>query len=334
VLSSHVKLAVFEQLMEDDSDLIPGFDEKVRNYFPARIRKEFADAIPSHMLYKSIGMTVATTEVTGDTGALYFPTLMELTGVSPAVCAKAWYRAFGLVGGERIRRDLEACDAPLESQYKAWVAVTDAILGIVSLWLTPGEPSVTDEDLSAIRDVLTHLGRLHGTAHEAALRARAEAHIGRDIPPSLANRIALIGEATVAHEINRVHRSRRKLVNSITRYLAIGEASRILPVIRALETRRARGGWDPVATGILRNRYVMLLRQLCDAVAVGPEVRLGVDRLAVRLGRGVLSELQAEMDRVLGGEQQNLAALLVAEERVRARLAETEQRPRAAATGK
>jgi len=123
-------------------------------------------------------------------------------------------------------------------------------------------------------------------------------------------------------------------VNSITRYLAIGEASRILPVIRALETRRARGGWDPVATGILRNRYVMLLRQLCDAVAVGPEVRLGVDRLAVRLGRGVLSELQAEMDRVLGGEQQNLAALLVAEERVRARLAETEQRPRAAATGK
>ena len=101
------------------------------------------------------------------------------------------------------------------------------------------------------------------------------------------------------------------------RYLSLGEASRLLPAIRALESRKAEGGWDPVAIGILRNRYILLLRSLQDAVDVSHEVRLGVDRVATRLGRGDLKSLRQLMAHLLG-DHPGVSALLVAEERVRA----------------
>ncbi|MEC8422124.1 MAG: hypothetical protein VX000_00030, partial [Myxococcota bacterium] len=86
-------------------------------------------------------------------------------------------------------------------------------------------------------------------------------------------------------------------------------------------------GWDPVAIGILRNRYLHLMRALVAAVDIGPEVRLGIDRVATRLGRGELKRLMELMDHILG-ERPDIAALLVAEERVRAWAAEQSDKPR------
>ena len=111
--------------------------------------------------------------------------------------------------------------------------------------------------------------------------------------------------------------------NVIVRYLAIGEASRLLPSIRALLVRPTQDRWDPVAMGILRNRYTLLMRQLFAQVPVGDDAKLGIDRLAqnlARQGTGPLAGLQAEMDQILGDDP-GLATLLVAEERVRGWLA-------------
>ena len=103
----------------------------------------------------------------------------------------------------------------------------------------------------------------------------------------------------------------------MVRYLAVGNASRVLGAIKTLESRPAKGRWDPMAMGILRNRYYDLLQGLVDKVKVGPELRLSVDRVAHQLYWNQLKSQADEMDSILG-EAPDLGALLVAEDRMRA----------------
>jgi len=321
VLQAHVKMHVFKELNSSDPALIPGFEDKVLGYFPDRIATDFADRIRSHMLYRDIGMTVVVGEVVGDAGALYFPMVSELTGQPMVRIARAWYRALDLIGAEQLRIDLNASGAPLETLYKAWVPVTRAAMGLVTLWLAPGEPGEDAEDMDTIRAVLARLGEMHGTAHEGRIESRMDEFGGTSIPMVVRKRIALLGELAAAREIARSHTADESLDDAIVRYLSLGESSRLLPAVRALETRKAKGGWDPVAIGILRNRYVLLIRELESAVDVRREVRLGIDRVATRLGRRELKPLRELMAHLLG-DRPDVSALLVAEERVRAWIAD------------
>ncbi len=317
VLQAHVKMHVFKELNVSDPSILPNFDEKVLGYFPQTVREKYPDQIAKHMLRRDIGMTVVVNEIVGDNGALFFPMVSELTGQPMVRIAHAWYLASDLVGAKAIRADLNATGAPLDVLYRAWVQVTDAIMGLVTQWLAPGEPGADAEDRELIRLALARIGSLRGTAHEARIDARADAFNGTAIPEDLRRRIALLGELSVAREVARGFDGSMELDDALVSHLALGEASRLLPAIRALESRKASGGWDPVAIGILRNRYVALLRQLQQTVDVQREVKLGVDRVAARLGRGELAPLRDLMTHLLG-ERPDVSALLVAEERVRA----------------
>jgi glutamate dehydrogenase len=316
VVAAHVKMHIFKDLMAGGTDEIPGFAERVVRYFPARIGRELRPLVDAHMLHKAIGMTTLTTEVVGESGASLLPILLEQTGATPAAIAVAWLRGLELIGGSDILRELGQSDASLSNQYRAWTNATDALTLAVSQWLTPGNAPPTDSEMATIRDVLERIGRVRGTAHETRIGQRATKYTGRNIPSGLANRLALIGELSVAREIAQVHREGERLTHTTVAYLALGEASRLLPALRAIEDRKSSGRWDKLALGTLRGRYLALLRDLYAAVPIGNESRLGIDRVARRLGRGPLQALSTEMDRILG-DQPDLATLLVAEERVR-----------------
>ena len=328
VLQAYVKMHVFKDLKEADPAQIPGFDDKVLGYFPARVREQYADDIAAHMLHRSIGMTVVCGEVIGESGALFFPLLNELTGQPAEVIARAWYRAQELVGADDLLRSIRKSDAGVDARYRAWTSVMDAVQGLVAAWLAAGEAGPDAENVEIIQETLARIGRTRGSELEARLRARADAHVDRGIPQRVADRIAALGELTTCREVALLNAGEERVSATLTRYLAIGEASRVLPAIHALEERVSQGGWDPVAIGILRNRYLHLMRALVGAVDVGAEVRLGIDRVSTRLGRGELKSLTALMDNILG-ERPDLAALLVAEERVRAWAADRRRKPEA-----
>ena len=315
VLAAHVKMLVYQALMEADPATIPDFDGRVLRYFPVEIQERFADRIAKHMLHKSIGMTVVTTEVMVHAGATFFSDTAELTGASTPEIAAAWYQAMDLINGEKLLQDLADCDVPRAAKYKAWTQATDAITQLVALWLTPGEPGPQTEDKERIAEVLSRLGKAKGTNLEARIRARRDPLITRGIPEALANRIGLLGELSSAREIALSHKKGGRLSHSLVRYMAVAEASHILTAIAAMDARTAEGGWDPAAVGILRARYVLLLRDLIEAVDVGAQVRLGIDRVAMRLSLDKLKNLQSELAHVVG-ENPSLAALMVGEQRV------------------
>ena len=165
-----------------------------------------------------------------------------------------------------------------------------------------------------ITRVLEAITTLSGAVHQDRLRLRTEAL--SEIPDALARRIAILGELTLASEVTGLPEEGLDLSEQAVRYLALGEASRLLPTIRALEVRKASGGWDPVAIAIIRNRYIHQMRSLVGAFTLGPEARLGVDRVTLRLTRNRLADLSARMDDILT-DASDISALLVAEERLR-----------------
>ncbi len=329
VLQAHVKMHVFKDLMKEDPALIPDFDGRVRRYFPAEIQSQLGEWIGQHMLYRHIGMTVVASEVCGDAGAAFFPSVMELTGASAAQTAAAWIRAMELVDGASLREELRTGAPGEEARYRGWTALTEAVLPLVGTWLAPGEAPAGPDEIAAARRVLARLSAIRGSAHLDRIEHRSASFRTLGIPAPLCNRLAVLGELSVAREIallslgEGASSDQASLDNAIVRYLAIGEASRLLPSIRALLERQTQDRWDPVAMGILRNRYILLMRQLFAQVPVGDDVKLGIDRLAQnlsRVGTGPLASLQNEMDLILGDDP-GLATLLVAEERVRAWLA-------------
>ena len=318
VLQAHVKMHVFKQLKALDKNQIPDFDQRVLSYFPAEVRERWPGPIGQHMLHQSIGMTVVTTEIVGASGAEFFPLAMELTGADAVTVAGAWYRAVDTLDVVALEAEIKACGASLDGQYRAWVAVLDAVRTLVHLWLAPGEAA--SETTDQLRAALDKIASVRGSIHEQRIKGRAAELVRDGIPERLADRIGLLGEVAIAREIARNRDEGERLAHATIRYLALGEASRILPAILALQDREAQGGWDPVAIGILRGRYLVLMRQLCAAFDLSTELQLGVDRVATRLARGPLAELRDEVEHILGS-QPDLAALLVAEERVRARMA-------------
>ncbi|MEL6345008.1 MAG: NAD-glutamate dehydrogenase domain-containing protein [Myxococcota bacterium] len=314
VLNAHVKMHVYTDLMMAEPDEIPNFADEVTRYFPAEVQTHHLDAIKSHMLYKSIGMTVVTNEIMGETGAWFFPGLTELTSASAATITRGWIRSMDLISAGELLQEIEDSGASLDARYRAWVSVTDAVWSMLSLWLSTGEEIPGKEARGQIQRVLSLLPTTSGTEHQDRFRIRAEAL--PELPPQLSRRIAVLGELSVASEVIKLPGATDRLQDVLVSYLAIGEASRLLPAIRALETRRSSGGWDPVAISLIRNRYIHQMRTLVQNINLGPEAKLGVDRVTLRLSRKHLARLSVEMDDVLT-DTSDIAALLVAEERLR-----------------
>ena len=88
--------------------------------------------------------------------------------------------------------------------------------------------------------------------------------------------------------------------DAIVRYLAIGNASGLLPAVHRIERRRGVGQWDQLAIGILRSRYISLLRELVRRTPLESELKLGVDRASFRLSRGSLSSIGKTVELIVG----------------------------------
>lgn len=322
VLQANVKMHVKKILLSADPGPIPGFDDIVLRYFPKTVQERYRDDIPKHMLHRNIGMTSVLMHVAGEGGLALFPTMMELTGANPAVIAGAWLHAMQLVGADEIMAELRAADASVDAKYQAWVDLNDQVQGLVALWLAPGEPGPLREDKAAIAEVLSNVAGHRATAQEERARARADQYVGIKVPATTAGRIVALEDLVTAREIALLGGKGATGPAGIVRYLAVGEASRILPALRALAVRKTQGRWDAIAMGILKNRFLALLRQMVDGLDIGAKAQLGVDRVAFQLLKGPLGGLQAEMDRVLG-DQPDVATLLVAEERIRGFVART-----------
>jgi glutamate dehydrogenase len=305
--------------MQEDESQIPTFPSLVMNYFPKAVRETYSADVPGHMLRKAIGMTVTLTEVITDAGSAFFPMMMDLTGANPARIAGAWLEGMRLAGAQEMKAALAAAKARPQGAHAAWTALTEGVEQLVASWLAPGSEGYGAEDRVRLATAVASLASCRSLADGASAGRAVEAHVAAGIPRELAEHIVNAAAVVLASEVCAVASARSESIEKAAqRYTVVGLASKLLGPVRGQGGRRADGRWDPVARGILRLRYQRLLRDLVMTVEVpDAQLSLGVDRCAEALGSGPLAKVGRVVDQILG-ESPDVAALLVAEQQIRA----------------
>jgi hypothetical protein len=133
--------------------------------------------------------------------------------------------------------------------------------------------------------------------------------------------VARAGSAARASEICFLSTKRGESIrDTALLYQALGVASGLTSTLRGIAARRGVGRWDPVALGIQRTRYRMLLRELVLRSEVkGSSLRFGVER-GVELVSSERVKAVADVITQVVGKEPDVAALLVGEQRIRALL--------------
>ncbi len=321
VLQAHVKMHVFKLLMQEDPASIPAFDRLLRTYFPKRVQKEFPDDLPNHMLAKAIVMTTLLTEVATDAGASYFPMMLELTGASAGRVASSWTEGVQLLRGREIRAELIAAQALPEAAYAAWTRFTDAILQLVLTWLTPGSAGYLGENAVRFNEALEAIATTRSGTDATYAKNTRDRLVSSGIPEEAATSIVRAGSAARASEICFISTQRGESIrDTALLYQALGVASGLTTTLRGIAARRGGGRWDPVALGIQRTRYRLLLRELAlKSAAKGSALRFGVER-GVELVTDDRVRAIADVVTQVVGKEPDVAALLVGEQRIRAAL--------------
>jgi glutamate dehydrogenase len=321
VLQAHVKMHVFKMLMQEDTSVIPGFENILRDYFPTAVRERFGADLPNHMLAKAIGMTMVLTQVATDAGSAFFPLMLDLTGASAGKVAGAWIAAMNLTDGGTLKSTLLAEKAHPEGAYLAWNLYTQGVTELVASWLAPGSAGAGGEDAGKFRDALSAIAATRDASDSASFAASVTRLATKGIGPAAAERIVNASNAALASEVCAVAGARQEsILESASRYQAIGHASKLLPSLRSISARRGVGRWDPVALGILRLRYLTLLRDIAIRTPIGDELKLGTDRAAEALAVGPIKEVARITDQIVG-DAPDVASLLVGEQQIRAVLA-------------
>ncbi len=321
VLQAHVKMHVFKLLMQEDTALIPGFDGILRDYFPTAVRERFAADLPKHMLAKAIGMTMVLTQVATDAGSAFFPLMLDLTGASAGRVAGAWIAAMDLTGGSALKATLLAERANPVGAYLAWNLYTQGVSDLVASWLAPGSAGAAGEDPARFREALAAFAATRDAVDTAQFAANVTRLVAKGIGQDTAERIVNASNAVLASEVCAVAAARGdSILEAAGRYQALGQASRLLPSLRSISARRGAGRWDPVALGILRLRYLALLRDIAVRTPVGDELQLGTDRAAEALAVGPIREVARITEQIVG-DAPDVASLLVGEQQIRAVLA-------------
>ena len=87
-------------------------------------------------------------------------------------------------------------------------------------------------------------------------------------------------------------------------------------LLEALTQRVASGQWEPIALRILYNRLHRLLRDLVACISI-KDTSKPIDELIESVQQGVVGEVRAHVDELMGSQDNpSVANLLVLEERL------------------
>ncbi len=319
VLSSYMKMFVYNELLAGKPRKMPGYQELLTGYFPERIQREYPAEIQKHMLKDEIAMTMATTRIIADAGVSFFPLAIETTGRSVPAIATAYLRAQRLAKASEVRSALEELrtSVSLTALNRAWVRVDDGACAVAMHWLSSRGRIPRDEELDEMAGAVNRAYELQSSEVTARNRDLLDEMRANDIPESVALRVLKSQYLSTALMIFADAKRADSTLQQLTvRHLAVANASRVQEVIDDLGSRPAEGLWEPIALQILRGRYTALLRQMVQKTQVNGHGDT-VDVLTPALAENELADVRAVMDEFLETESEPaLSTLLVLEERL------------------
>ncbi len=321
ILSSYVKMMLYDDLVEDPAVELRGIRPSLEKYFPDQITKRFRKAVHGHHLGREIALTRLTNRIVDHTGATFFLEMREDCGAG----ARGTFEAYSMLS--RASDAWQFKEKVLALKYKVPTEVRyDAMLTVETALRVGTRYLLEYWTGNQIREVLRNTGpytrRIVGLvdgfddALDPLSLARARAikaeFVDHGVPAPMARRLALfrfLPHGLVVLDLAKDVKKPAKRVAAD--YFALGRASNIFGTLRRIEDHKATSYYDALA---LRSLRLDVEAQLSALVRKLSPIRGTVEEKMASLGDD--ADAFAALDRI-PGDQLGPGSLLVCLDRIR-----------------
>ncbi len=196
-LLAHVKLALKEEVLASELPDADVFGRRLPEYFPTRLREQFARAIPKHPLRRQITTTLVVNEVVDGGGVSYAFRLAEEMNATATDAVRAFTATTRIYDLQSLWDDIRALDNVVPTDTAdAMMLESRRLLDRASRWFLSNRPQplAVGAEINRFHKVVAELSPAVGTllrgAEQEATARHAEELIGLGVPAALAARAA------------------------------------------------------------------------------------------------------------------------------------------------
>jgi glutamate dehydrogenase len=208
VLLAHAKLALNDELLESDLPDEKLLEKDLIAYFPTRIRKKFAAAIPRHRLNREIITTILTNQIVNRAGFTFVNDLKERTGQGAPAIARGFAIVRDSFSLENLWVDIEALDNKVvaEQQIDMLREIKRFMERAVTWFMQNGDhPLDIEKNIKNFRPGIAALTKALPTVlsdeARATLKARVQTYKTAGVPEGLAHSVASLAQLNAALDI-------------------------------------------------------------------------------------------------------------------------------------
>jgi glutamate dehydrogenase len=315
VLLSYAKNALVDALLATDLPDDPQRRDDLFAYFPPRLVRYYPEAIAAHRLRREIVATVAANDLVNRGGIAFANELVAESGRDAGDVARAFAIARGAFALDGVWSEVTALDNKIDAATQSGMLLAWRRLArLATGWFLRRKSRLDDDaDIAAYRPGIAalteRLGEILGEAEGAELAERYQALIAKQVPPALAQSVALLGFLDPALAIVELALAlKRDPVETGRAFFATGAKLRLNALVSAARALKPASLWDQRAAESLVEDAFARFAALARFAAEGDGA---LDRfLASR--KNAADRFQTVADELAAAPTPDLARLLVA----------------------
>ena len=276
VILSYSKIHLYETLVNTDIPEDVFLARDLLTYFPERLRKRFATAIPDHRLCREIiAMRIASSMV-NRMGPAFAARTQEDTGSEIAQIARAYAISREIFDARTLWKDIEALDNQIQAevQYVLMFQISRMLRRTVYWFLHRHPTNLSVEPLvdhlrPGVGEVLGNLDKLESARGRGRLAKDVQHLLALGVSEALAGRIAALAYMLKALDIVEVAKLHGLEPEAIARlYFELGRGLRFDWLRTRIEQLKVQGRWQAMARGTLRENLARQQRALLERLLV------------------------------------------------------------------
>lgn len=286
VVLSYAKIDLYDGLISSGVPIDDFLEVDPQRYFPALLRRRYADLIPDHRLSREILATLIANAIVNRMGPAFVRRTQQETGANIMTIARAYMVAREVCQASQIWRTIESLDneIPASLQHHMMFEVS-RVLRHTCYWLIDRY----GDDLD-IADAVGHLQEGLETVYSRARKIVVGAGkqrqknatrelLERGVPESLARKMAGLLLTRGALDIaDLAVLNRRDTLETAQMYAQLTQRLHIVWLHGLVESIAVNDRWQSMARSKLRDSFFSARRSLCARI-LGSKSRLSPSRL-------------------------------------------------------
>ena len=277
IVLSYAKIDLYNGLTDSKATLEDFLKIDPQRYFPAVLRKRYADLIPHHRLSREILGTLIANDLVNRMGPAFVKRAQLDTGANIITVARAYEIARIVCRAVPLWQTIESMDnkVPAKAQM-SMMFETSRSLRHACYWLIEryGDKLDIVEAVERLRDGLNAIYTKSGRFLSKSSRERHEkaenAWIQKGVPEKLATRMSLLLITRAALDIADLAAEHgRDVIDTARLYSVCNDALGLNWLHNSAEDLRVSGRWQAMARSNLREEFYRLRRELAQQLLKG-----------------------------------------------------------------